>query len=162
MFICNFFIVVCICWLFYDLRFYLCFYIVEGDLEGKLFSLDVCNLVYVWVQGKCDMYFFGIEWDMDFGEYEWMSYFIVFVVYFEEDLWIMVGGEQCSQLYNVFVFNIFVMSFGVLLVNVIVALNKGVQLGNFYYDIGEGGISFYYLEYGGDLVWEIGFGYFGC
>jgi glutamate synthase domain-containing protein 2 len=41
-------------------------------------------------------------------------------------------------------------------------MNKGARLGNFAQNTGEGGISPYHLQYGGDLIWQIGTGYFGC
>ena len=75
---------------------------------------------------------------------------------------IQIGNEQCSQPYSSSIMNISAMSFGSLSANAIRALNKGAQLGNFYHDTGEGSISPYHLENGGDLVWELGSGYFGC
>ncbi|MGB3622749.1 MAG: FMN-binding glutamate synthase family protein [Ketobacter sp.] len=158
----NFPIAARIRWLFYDLRPYLRSYIVVGELEGKPFSLDARNLVHARAQGKRDTHPFGTERDTDSGEYEWMSHSIVPAAHPEEDPRITVGGEQCSQPYNASVLNISAMSFGALSANAIAALNKGAQLGNFYHDTGEGGISSYHLQHGGDLVWEIGSGYFGC
>jgi glutamate synthase domain-containing protein 2 len=75
---------------------------------------------------------------------------------------IQIGSSQCTQPYNASIMNISAMSFGSLSANAIRALNKGAQLGNFYHDTGEGSLSPYHLEYGGDIVWEIGSGYFGC
>src|SRR3970282_2610308 len=71
-------------------------------------------------------------------------------------------GERSAQPYSASVFNISAMSFGSLSANAIRALNKGAKLGDFYHDTGEGSISPYHREHGGDLVWEIGSGYFGC
>jgi len=73
-----------------------------------------------------------------------------------------VGGENCTQPYAMSVLNISAMSFGALSANAVRALNKGAQLGGFAHDTGEGGISLYHLEHGGDLIWNIGSGYFGC
>ncbi len=75
---------------------------------------------------------------------------------------ILVGNSQCSQPYSASIFNISAMSFGSLSANAIRALNKGAQMGSFYHDTGEGSLSPYHLEYGGDIVWELGSGYFGC
>jgi glutamate synthase domain-containing protein 2 len=74
----------------------------------------------------------------------------------------MVGGPQCTQPYSASVFNISAMSFGSLSANAIRALNQGAKLGNFAHDTGEGSISPYHREHGGDLTWELGSGYFGC
>lgn len=73
----------------------------------------------------------------------------------------MVGGDACKQPYSASIFNISAMSYGSLSKNAVMALNKGARAGNFFHDTGEGGISDYHRK-GGDLVWEIGTGYFGC
>nr|WP_174505700.1 FMN-binding glutamate synthase family protein [Acinetobacter sp. Marseille-Q1620] len=75
---------------------------------------------------------------------------------------IRIGNEQCSQPYSAAIMNISAMSFGSLSANAIRALNKGAAMGNFYHDTGEGSLSPYHLENGGDIVWEIASGYFGC
>ncbi|RPO23070.1 FMN-binding glutamate synthase family protein, partial [Pseudomonas aeruginosa] len=64
--------------------------------------------------------------------------------------------------YSASLFNVSAMSFGALSANAIRSLNRGAQMGNFYHDTGEGSISPYHRENGGDLVWELGSGYFGC
>jgi glutamate synthase domain-containing protein 2 len=73
-----------------------------------------------------------------------------------------VGSTQCGKPYSASLLNISAMSFGSLSANAIMALNKGAAAGGFYHDTGEGGLSRYHLAHGGDLVWEIGTGYFGC
>ncbi|MEH2667825.1 glutamate synthase-related protein, partial [Escherichia coli] len=75
---------------------------------------------------------------------------------------IMVGGAQCKLPYSASIFNISAMSFGSLSANAILALNKGARLGEFAHDTGEGSISRYHEQHGGDLIWELGSGYFGC
>lgn len=104
---------------------------------------------------------FGIEVDVKVVGYEWIGYLLVFMCIVLLDFCVMVG-EGCVKLYLMFVFNILVMSFGVLLGNVICVFNCGVRFGNFIYDIGEGLILLYYCEEGGDLIWEVVLGYFGC
>ena len=75
---------------------------------------------------------------------------------------VIVGGKDCLQPYSASILNISAMSFGSLSNNAIEALNKGASLGGFYHNTGEGSVSAYHLEHGGDLVWQIGTGYFGC
>src|SRR5262249_44072052 len=75
---------------------------------------------------------------------------------------VTVGGPDCLRPYDASIFNISAMSFGALSANAIRALNKGARLGNFAHDTGEGGYSDYHREFGGDIIWEIGSGYFGC
>ena len=74
----------------------------------------------------------------------------------------MIGGPDCKQPYNASLYNISAMSFGALSANAISALNKGAKIGGFAHDTGEGGISRYHREGGGDLIYEVGSGYFGC
>lgn len=108
-----------------------------------------------------DVVFFGMLCSIYVVDYEWINYLFVFIDIGYYDFCILIGFN-CVKLYLVSVFNILVMSFGLLLVNVICVFNEGVCCGSFYYDIGEGLILLYYWEMGGDLVWEIGLGYFGC
>src|SRR5690606_31684560 len=79
-----------------------------------------------------------------------------------ESFRVSVGGPQCTQPYSASLFNISAMSFGSLSANAIRALNQGAKLGNFAHDTGEGSISAYHREHDGDLIWELGSGYFGC
>jgi glutamate synthase domain-containing protein 2 len=80
----------------------------------------------------------------------------------DHDFRVTVGGPQCRQAYSLSLYNISAMSFGALSANAIRALNKGAKLGGFAHDTGEGGFSVYHKEFGGDIIWEIGSGYFGC
>src|SRR5260370_29910692 len=73
-----------------------------------------------------------------------------------------IGGPDCTRPYSASVFNISAMSFGALSPNAVRALNAGAKKGGFAHDTGEGGVSPYHRENGGDLIWEIGSGYFGC
>ncbi len=149
-------------WLFYDLRPYLRAYVIEGDLEGKPYSVEARNLVYARARGEIDVHPFGTELDTDSDEYEWLSHSIEPSDFAERHSRITIGGEQCSKAYSASVLNISAMSFGALSANAIEALNLAARDGGFYHDTGEGGISPYHLKHGGDLVWEIGSGYFGC
>jgi len=149
-------------WLFYSLRPYLRAYIVEGDLEGKPFSHDARQLVHARAEGKTDTQPFGTERDTSADEYEWLSHSIIPTREIDDNPRVNVGNEQCSQPYNCSLFNISAMSFGALSARAIEALNKGAKIGGYYHDTGEGGISPYHRKHNGDLVWEIGSGYFGC
>jgi glutamate synthase domain-containing protein 2 len=149
-------------WLAYDLRPYLRQYIVEGDLEGTPFSFEARNLVHARARGTEDVNPFGSEREMDEDGYHWVSHSIAPASEPETDPRIVVGNEQTARPYEASVLNVSAMSFGAISPNAIRALNLGARLGGFYHDTGEGGISSYHLEHGGDLVWEIGSGYFGC
>ena len=75
---------------------------------------------------------------------------------------INIGGAKCTQPYSCSLLNVSAMSFGALSANAIESLNKGAKLGDFAHDTGEGGLSRYHRKHGGDIIWEIGSGYFGC
>lgn len=148
--------------LFLQLRPYLRAYIVEDDLEGKPFSFEARQLVHSRARGEGDTHPFGTEHDTDSYHYEWMNHSITPAEEPEKSPRIKVGNEQCSQPYEVSVLNISAMSFGSLSGKAVETLNKAAKEGDFYQDTGEGGISPYHLKHGGDLVFEIGTGYFGA
>lgn len=147
-------------WLFEWLRPFLRAYIVESDLDGRPFSHDERALVYARAKGDVDAHPFGTELDVYSGEYEWLAHSITPNPNAPRDMRVMVGSDQCARPYSASRLNISAMSFGSLGANAIEALNKGAKIGNFYHDTGEGGLSPYHLKHGGDIVWELGSGYF--
>jgi glutamate synthase domain-containing protein 2 len=149
-------------WLFEWLRPYLRAYIVESDLDGRPFSIDERALVYARAHAAEDAHPFGTELDVYSGEYEWLAHSMAPRPDAPVDSRVSVGGDQCARPYSASRLNISAMSFGAISANAIEALNLGAKLGGFYHDTGEGGLSPYHLKHGGDIVWEIGSGYFGC
>ena len=149
-------------WLFYDLRPYLRAYIVEDDLNGTPFSLAARRLVQSRAVGRTDTQPFGTERNTDEDTYHWISHSIVPAKNPEKSPRVRVGSTQCTKPYSASILNISAMSFGSLSANAVRSLNLGAKLGDFYHDTGEGGVSPYHLEHGGDLVWELGSGYFGA
>ncbi len=149
-------------WLFEDLRPYLRAYIVEGDLEGRPFSHDQRALVYQRAKDDISSHPFGTELDVYSEEYEWLSHSIVPKEGLTDHFRIDIGGPQCTKPYNASILNISAMSYGSLGDHAIEALNLGAKQGGFYHDTGEGSFSKYHAKHGGDIVWEIASGYFGC
>jgi len=149
-------------WGMEDLRPYLRSYIVEGDLDGRPFNHDERALVYARAKGELDAHPFGTELDVYSSEYEWLGHSMAPNEEAPKEWRVDVGSAQCKKPYSAALLNISAMSFGSLSANAIMALNKGAKLGNFYHDTGEGGLCRYHRAHGGDLVWEIGSGYFGC
>jgi glutamate synthase domain-containing protein 2 len=149
-------------WIMEDLRPFLRAYVVEGDLDGRPFNHDERALVYARAKGELDAHPFGTELDVYSDEYEWLAHSVVPNESASAEWRVKVGGPQCAKPYDASLLNISAMSFGALSANAILALNRGAKLGGFYHDTGEGGLSRYHREHGGDLVWEIGSGYFGC
>ncbi|HET7267297.1 MAG TPA: FMN-binding glutamate synthase family protein [Oleiagrimonas sp.] len=149
-------------WLFYDLRPYLRAYIVEDDLDGTPFPFEARDLVHARANGRTDTHPFGTERHTADANYHWIAHSISPENDPDQSPRVTVGTEQASQPYSASVLNISAMSFGALSANAIRALNLGAKLGHFYHDTGEGGLSDYHLSHGGDLVWELGSGYFGA
>lgn len=149
-------------WMMEALRPYVRSYIVEADLEGRPFNHDERALVYARAKGQLDSHPFGTELNVYSEEYEWLAHSIVPNAAAPQTWRCRVGSDQCARPYDAALLNISAMSFGSLSANAILALNQGAAMGNFYHDSGEGGLSRYHLSHGGDLVWEIGSGYFGC
>ncbi|MBF7731090.1 FMN-binding glutamate synthase family protein [Pseudomonas sp. N040] len=138
-------------------------YLIEGDREALPFSRAQRSLVYSRAKNVNADKPFGTLIDVYQEGFEFIGHSIRPAAHSDPASFrVQIGGPQCSQPYSASIFNISAMSFGALSANAIRALNKGASLGGFYHDTGEGSISPYHLEHGGDLVWEIGSGYFGC
>ena len=137
-------------------------YFFEDDETGAPFSHNQRSLVYQRAKLQLDKRPFGSELDIYGNGFEWISHSIGAKSPNHETFRITVGGPDCRQPYLASVYNISAMSFGALSANAIRALNRGAAHGNFAHDTGEGGLSPYHLEFGGDIIWEIGSGYFGA
>lgn len=149
-------------WFFEWLRPFMRSYIVESDLDGRPFSHEERALVYARAKGDDATHPFGTELDVYSDEYEWLAHSISPSRSAEKYTRVTVGTDQCTRPYQAARLNISAMSFGALGANAIEALNLGAKIGGFYHDTGEGGLSPYHLKHGGDVVWEVGSGYFGC
>lgn len=149
--------------LFEDFRPEIRQYFIEADQDALPFSRMQRSLVYQRAKNESSDKPFGSIVDVYQDDYRFLMHSMTPSKLADPATFrITIGNEQCSQPYNASIMNISAMSFGSLSANAILALNKGAKLGNFYHDTGEGSISPYHLEYGGDIVWEIASGYFGC
>ena len=137
-------------------------YVVESDTEEVPFSHVQRAIVYQRAKNVEDKRPFGTELDLYADHYEWINHSMAPAKIDSHDFRLTIGGPQCAQPYSASVFNISAMSFGSLSANAIRALNAGAKAGNFYHDTGEGSLSRYHREMGGDICWELGSGYFGC
>ncbi|MBA4789331.1 MAG: FMN-binding glutamate synthase family protein [Pseudomonadota bacterium] len=158
----NYPIVASVRWMFEAVRPYLRQYIVEGDLDGTPYNRKARSLVYARAKGEEDRQPFGTELDTGAPEYEWMTHSIAPMPVASEPFRVRVGGHDCTKPYDAAVLNVSAMSFGSLGRNAIEALNLGAKKGGFYHDTGEGGLSPYHRIHGGDIVWQVASGYFGC
>ncbi len=137
-------------------------YFFEGEKDGTPFPRDKRAIVYQRSKAVLDKRPFGTQYDVYQSGFEWLNHSISPRPPAKEPFRIPIGGPACTKPYSASVFNISAMSFGSLSPNAVRALNKGAKMGNFAHDTGEGAVSRYHREHGGDLIWEIGSGYFGC
>lgn len=137
-------------------------YLIQSDNEGDPFTHEQRALVYRRAKAVNDVLPFGTIRNVYSEGYEWINHSVAAREVAEEEPRIRIGGPQCDRPYLASRLNISAMSFGSLSSHAVLALNGGARLGNFAHNTGEGGISRYHREPGGDLVWEIGSGYFGC
>ena len=151
-------------WFMEWLRPFIRQYLIESDTDGTPINRMFRSVVYQRAKGALETVPFGTRIDTYRTGYEWIGHSLsaIHAGEVDPDLRVTVGGPQCAQPYAASIFNISAMSFGALSRNAILALNSGAKAGGFYHNTGEGGISDYHLEPGGDLVWQIGTGYFGC
>ena len=138
-------------------------YLLEADDAATPFSRAQRSLVYRRAKGVSSEHPFGTIMDVYGDDYEFIQHSMRPVAHPDPASFrISIGNDQCRQPYSASILNISAMSFGSLSANAIRALNKGAAMGGFYHDTGEGSISAYHREGGGDIVWEVASGYFGC
>ena len=150
-------------------------YFLESDTEAMPFSRSQRSLVYQRAKGDSDKRPFGTQLDVHAQGYEWMNHTVRPSTVASHDFRVWIGGDPaansstdaheqggCTQPYHASIFNISAMSFGALSANAILALNAGAKRGGFAHDTGEGSISAHHRVHGGDLIWEVASGYFGC
>jgi len=137
-------------------------YFIEGDNDKTPFSREQRTLVYSRSKAVADEIPFGTTLDVMAPGYQWINQSLAPTHLPSHDFRIEIGGKDCKQKYSASIFNISAMSFGSLSANAVMALNLGAKKGGFAHDTGEGSISTYHRVHGGDLIWEIGSGYFGC
>lgn len=139
-------------------------YFIESDIDGKPFSRVDRSTVYQRAKKELETIPFGTQLDVYKEGYEWLCHSMApkdFAT-LDQDPRVIFGNKDCKQPYSSSIFNVSAMSYGSLSSQAIEALNGGAKIGNFAHNTGEGGISPYHLKHGGDLIWQIGTGYFGC
>lgn len=149
-------------WIFEGIRPEIRQYLIESDRDEEPFSRDKRSLIYQRAKGEEDKRPFGTRERVYEPGYAWLTHSIAGRHLEDSDFRVMIGGKDCKQPYNASLYNISAMSFGALSANAILALNHGAKGGNFAHDTGEGGISRYHRAGNGDIIYEIGTGYFGC
>src|SRR5690349_8523658 len=151
-------------YVFEDLRPKIQQYFVESDTDGAPINRNERSVIYQRAKKQIDTIPFGTQLNVYAEGYEWMTHSISPADFHKLDHnpRIRFGGKDCKQPYDMSVLNVSAMSFGSLSKNAILALNAGAKIGGFAHNTGEGGLSPYHLEPGGDVIWQIGTGYFGA
>lgn len=139
-------------------------YFIEPDYDGRPFNRLFRNIIYQRAKNINDTTPFGTQSDVYAEGYEWMNHSIAPInpSKLDHDPRVSIGGPDCKQPYSASMLNVSAMSFGSLSKNAVMALNGGAAIGGFAHNTGEGGISSYHDNFGGDLIYQIGTGYFGC
>jgi glutamate synthase domain-containing protein 2 len=137
-------------------------YFIESNTDGRPFHREERSVVYQRAKQQVDTVPFGTQWDVYETGYEWIAHSINAIHLHGDPPRVLIGEGTCDQPYSSSLLNISAMSFGSLSQQAIRSLNGGAKQGGFAHNTGEGGISPYHLEPGGDLIWQIGTGYFGC
>lgn len=140
-------------------------YFIESDTDGTPINRINRSIVYQRAKEQLSTTPFGTQLDVYKPGYEWVNHSMFPLALNsinEDNLRVKVGSDKCTQPYSLSLFNISAMSYGALSYTAISSLNKGAKLGGFAHNTGEGGVSEYHLEHGGDLIWQIGTGLFGC
>src|SRR5205085_7850858 len=139
-------------WLFEAIRPEIRQYLIEGDNDEAPFSRSQRSLVYARAKNESSERAFGKLRDVYGNGYEFIAHSARPAPPADPASFrIPIGNDQCERPYSASIFNISAMSFGSLSANAIRALNKGAQMGGFAHDTGEGSISRYHREHGGDL-----------
>jgi glutamate synthase domain-containing protein 2 len=151
-------------YVFEDLRPKIQQYFVESDTDGAPINRNERSVIYQRAKKQTDTIPFGTQLNVYAEGYEWITHSIAPKDFHKMDHSprIRFGGKECSQPYDMSVLNVSAMSFGSLSKNAVLSLNAGAKIGGFAHNTGEGGLSPYHLEPGGDVIWQIGTGYFGA
>jgi glutamate synthase domain-containing protein 2 len=151
-------------YVFEDMRPKIQQYFVESDTDGAPINRNERSVIYQRAKKQVDTIPFGTQLNVYAEGYEWMTHSIAPLDHhkIEQSPRVLFGGSRCKQPYAASVLNVSAMSFGSLSGNAIEALNAGAKIGGFAHNTGEGGISPHHLKNGGDLIWQVGTGYFGA
>lgn len=137
-------------------------YFIERNYDGRPYDRDTRSIIYERAKGTNQEQAFGTERDVNEVGYEYLVHSTAPLEPPADPPKVRIGGPDCTQPYDMALLNVSAMSFGAISSNAVLAMNKGAAMGGFAHDTGEGGLTEYHLRNGGDLVWELGSGYFGA
>lgn len=139
-------------------------YFVESDIDGRPIHRVDRSTIYQRAKKELETIPFGTQLDVYAEGYEWMCHSISPKDFdqLNHNPRVLFGNKDCKQPYSASILNISAMSYGSLSSQAVESMNAGAKIGGFAHNTGEGGLSDYHLKHGGDLIWQIGTGYFGC
>ncbi len=137
-------------------------YFIDSNIDAYPIEREFRSLVYQRAKGELETQPFGTQRDVYRVGYEWAPHSLAAHHYEDRDFRVGVGGERCTQPYESSLLNVSAMSYGAISDRAVLALSQGAKRGGFAQNTGEGGIAPEHVEGGGDLIWQIGTGYFGC
>jgi len=137
-------------------------YFIDSNVDAYPVEREFRAIVYQRAKGELETQPLGTQRDVYGIGYEWASHSMAAHHGLGEPPRVRIGNDQCRQPYLASLLNVSAMSFGALSAPAIRALNGGARIGGFAHNTGEGGISDAHWAEGGDLIWQIGTGYFGC
>lgn len=139
-------------------------YFIESDTNGTPVNRQYRSIVYARSEKGLASNPFGTQINVYDEGYEWMNHSIAALDHHELESHprVLIGGPDCKKPYAASLLNVSAMSFGSLSSAAVEALNGGAKIGGFAHNTGEGGISPYHQKFNGDLIYQIGTGYFGC
>ena len=137
-------------------------YFIESNKDGVPFDRERRSIVYQRAKGALDTLPFGTQSNVYAQDYEWINHSLAPKHGPKEPPRVVFGGPHCKQPYSAALLNVSAMSYGALSSAAVLALNRGAKMGQFAHNTGEGGLSPYHLEPGGDVIWQLGTAYFGC
>jgi glutamate synthase domain-containing protein 2 len=150
-------------WFFESERSKIQQYFIEHDTNGTPYNREKRSDVYQKAKGEINTTPFGTQLDVYEKGYEFIKHSMYPIdIKLVKEPRVTIGSNLCKRPYSASILNISAMSYGALSNAAVMALNGGAKLGNFYHNTGEGGITPYHTENGGDLCFQIGTGYFGC
>jgi len=139
-------------------------YFIESDIDGRPINRIDRSTIYQRAKKENDTMPFGTQLDVYSEGYEWLCHSIAPKDFnlLDHNPRVVIGNKDCTQPYSCSIYNISAMSYGSLSSNAVEAMNAGARIGGFAHNTGEGGLSPFHLKHGGDIIWQIGTGYFGC
>ena len=135
-------------------------YFWEADTDELPFSRNQRAMVYQRSKGILAARPLGTVLDTYAEDYSWLNHSVQPTHIDNKDFRVRVGKGKNA--YDCSVLNISGTSFGAMSPPAIQALNTGAKLGGFAHNTGEGSYSKYHKMGGGDIIWQISTGYFGC